>query len=148
MYKSISAFDRLSCYFTNATSLRCKINELQLLASTSKPYIMAITEIQFSESSSVTLLAIMFIDDTELVIPGVSVYLFAVIFTHVRSAIGFLLTQLWNKSGVQLRYAMKESLQAVYIYRTQTHRTQTCLIHSLGQTASRTNAFLLSDANS
>ena len=40
--------DRLSCYYTNASSLRCKINELQLQASTSKPHIMAISETWFA----------------------------------------------------------------------------------------------------
>ena len=52
-YMSISDLERLSCYYTNATSLRCKINEVQLLASTSKLHIMAITETWFAESSSV-----------------------------------------------------------------------------------------------
>ena len=35
---STSLIDKLSCYYTNATSLRCKITELEFMASTSKPY--------------------------------------------------------------------------------------------------------------
>ena len=57
IYKSTSKvyldLERLNCYYTNATSLRCKINEIRLLASTSKAHIMSINETWFAESSSV-----------------------------------------------------------------------------------------------
>ena len=46
---------RLSYYYTNATSLGCKISELQLIAFTSKPHIIAITETWFTECSSVNI---------------------------------------------------------------------------------------------
>ena len=56
-YKYTSSFllDRVIFYSTNATSLRCKINELLLVSLTSKPHIVAVTETWFAESSSVNI---------------------------------------------------------------------------------------------
>ena len=83
-FKFSSALDRLSCYYTNATSLRCKINELQLLASTSKPHIIVITETWFAESSSVNISGYNVVRRDMASHAGVCVYIYAVILTHVR----------------------------------------------------------------
>ena len=49
--KTSNSLERLVCYYTNATSLRAKISELQLIASNSRPHIISITETWFVESS-------------------------------------------------------------------------------------------------